>query len=88
MEDTLQRPPAKRATNLSLSATTLDLAKAMNLNLSSTVDRLLAEEVLRLYKDHWRAENKTAIEAYNSRVERDGTLGEQIDRWLADSGRS
>ncbi len=88
MEDTLQRPPAKRATNLSLSAATLDLAKAMNLNLSSTVDRLLSEEVRRLYKDHWRAENKAAIETYNSRVERDGTLGEQIDRWLADSGRS
>jgi antitoxin CcdA len=88
MEKTAQRSAPKRATNLSLSAATLDLAKAMDINLSSTVDRLLAAEVRRLYKSHWQAHNREAIDAYNARIEREGTLGEQVDRWLDGTGKS
>ncbi|MFN3298263.1 type II toxin-antitoxin system CcdA family antitoxin [Caldimonas sp.] len=74
----------KRATNLSLNSAILDLAKEMGLNVSQTVDRLLAEEVRRRYKAHWEQRNRAAIEAYNERIEREGTLGEQVQRWLSD----
>ena len=63
---------AKRATNLTLNAKVLDLARELGMNLSQTVDGLLAEEVRRRYWERWNADNKGAIDAYNERIERDG----------------
>jgi antitoxin CcdA len=73
----------KRPTNLSLNGKVLDLAKEMGINLSQTVDQLLAEEVRRRYKEFWERQNREAIEAYNERIDREGTLGEQVQRWVS-----
>ncbi len=62
----------KRATNLTLNSKVLDLARELGMNLSQTVDTLLAEEVRRRYWERWNADNKDAIDAYNDRIERDG----------------
>jgi len=62
----------KRATNLSLSTKTLDAARELGMNLSQTVDELLAAEVQRRYWARWNEDNKAAIEAYNERIEREG----------------
>ena len=62
----------KRATNLTLNSKVLDLARELGMNLSQTVDALLAEEVRRRYWERWNADNKGAIDAYNERIERDG----------------
>jgi antitoxin CcdA len=62
----------KRPTNLSLNAKVLDAARELGMNISATVDALLAEEVRRRYKERWNADNKEAIAAYNARVEREG----------------
>ena len=62
----------KRPTNLSLNAKVLDLARELGMNLSQTVDALLAEEVRKRYWERWNEENKEAIEHYNQRVEREG----------------
>ena len=64
--------PPKRATNLTLNAKVLDMARELGMNLSQTVDGLLAEEVHRRYWERWNEENKAAISAYNARIERDG----------------
>ncbi len=64
--------PVKRAINLSLNAQVLDKARALGLNLSATVDALLAEEVRRLYWQRWNEENRDAIAHYNARVESEG----------------
>lgn len=42
------------------------------MNLSQTVDELLAEEVKRRYWARWNEDNKEAIAAYNARIEREG----------------
>ena len=63
---------AKKPTNLSLSVKTLEMAREMGMNLSQTVDTLLAEEVRRRYRERWNADNKGAIDAYNERVKRNG----------------
>ena len=65
-------PAAKRATNLTLNSKVLDMARELGMNVSQTVDALLAEEVRRRYWERWNADNKGAIEAYNERIERDG----------------
>lgn len=62
----------KRPTNLSLNAKVLDLARELGMNVSQTVDALLAQEVQRRYWERWNEQNKDAIDAYNERVEREG----------------
>ncbi len=71
-------PSPKRATNLSLNAKVLDMARELGMNISQTVDALLAEEVQRRYWARWNEDNKEAIAAYNARVEREGTLSQRI----------
>jgi antitoxin CcdA len=62
----------KRPTNLSLNSKVLDLARDLGMNLSQTVDALLAEEVRRRYWQRWNEENRDAVAAYNARVEKEG----------------
>lgn len=62
----------KRPTNLSLNVKVLDMARELGMNLSQTVDSLLAVEVRRRYWERWNEENREAIAAYNSRVEESG----------------
>jgi antitoxin CcdA len=62
----------KKATNLSLNSKVLEMARELGMNISQTVDALLAEEVKRRYWEKWKEENKDAIEAYNARIAREG----------------
>jgi antitoxin CcdA len=69
---TVARESTKRAINLSLNAKVLDTAKDLGMNISATVDRLLAEEVKRHYWERWNQDNRDAIEHYNARIAREG----------------
>jgi antitoxin CcdA len=62
----------KRATNLTLNAKVLDTAKALGMNVSATVDKLLMEAVTKAYWERWNEDNQQAIADYNSRIEREG----------------
>jgi antitoxin CcdA len=62
----------KRPINLSLNARVLEMARELGMNLSQTVDALLAEEVRRRYWERWNEDNKEAVAAYNERIEREG----------------
>lgn len=62
----------KRPTNLSLNAKVLEMARELGMNLSQTVDTLLAEEVRKRYFERWNAENAEAIAHYSARIEREG----------------
>lgn len=75
----------KRPTNLSLNAKVLDLAKELGINLSQTVDALLEEEVRRRLRQRWLERNRAAIEAYNARIEKEGTFAQQIQKWLEEN---
>ena len=77
----------KRPANLSLNSKVLDLAKDLGINLSQTVDALLEQEVRRLLRERWLERNRPAIEAYNARIEREGTFSQQVQRWLAEKER-
>ncbi len=63
---------AKKATNLSLNSRVLEMAREMGMNVSQTVDTLLAEEVRRRYWERWNEDNKEAICAYNNRIAKEG----------------
>jgi antitoxin CcdA len=69
---------AKRAANLSVSAELLDEARALQINLSATLERALEEEVRARKRERWLAENREAIAAYNKRIERDGVFSDGL----------
>jgi antitoxin CcdA len=62
----------KKPTNLSLNSKVLEMARELGMNVSQTVDELLAAEVRRRYWERWNEENREAIEEYNARVAREG----------------
>jgi antitoxin CcdA len=65
----------KKATNLSLNSKVLETARELGMNVSQTVDALLAKEVERVYWAQWKERNKEAIEQYNERIRREGIWG-------------
>ncbi len=62
----------KKATNLSLNSKVLEKAREMGMNISQTVDALLAEEVRRRYWEQWQEDNREAIAEYNERIAKFG----------------
>ena len=62
----------KKATNLSLNSKVLEAAREMGMNLSQTVDTLLADEVKRRYWEQWNESNKLAVAEYNARIAKYG----------------
>jgi antitoxin CcdA len=62
----------KKATNLSLNSKVLEVAREMGMNISQTVDALLADEVKRRYWEQWNERNKGAIASYNARIAKHG----------------
>lgn len=72
------RPPAKRATNLSLSADVLDAAKSLKINVSQICDNYLRDVVRREQERRWREDHADFIAAYNGTIE---TEGLPLDEW-------
>lgn len=62
----------KRSANLNLSSKVLDAARELGMNVSQTVDELLAAEVRRRYWARWNEENREAVQDYNARIESEG----------------
>ena len=62
----------KKATNLTLNVKVLEAARDMGMNLSQTVDTLLADEVKKRYWAKWNEDNQEAMLAYNERVAKYG----------------
>ena len=58
-------------------------AKALDINLSATLERALHEEVRARRREKWLAENRDAIAAYNARIERDGMLSDHVRAFKA-----
>jgi antitoxin CcdA len=68
----------KRPANLTISAKLLDKAKHLKINLSQTLEERLAQLVREAEAEEWLAANRKAIDAYNSRVERDGVWSDKL----------
>jgi antitoxin CcdA len=64
--------PAKKATNLSIRTDLLQEARALDINLSSELEKHLVEVIRQRRAEQWLKDNREAIEAYNRHIERDG----------------
>lgn len=69
--------PAKKATNLTLSADVLSEAKALGINISQACDQFLRDLVRRERERRWKEQHGKFIDAYNRTVEEDGLPLEQ-----------
>lgn len=63
---------AKRATNVTLSAALVDEAKALGVNLSQACEAGLARRVSETKAEHWKRENRAAIESWNKWTDENG----------------
>jgi len=70
--------PARKATNVTLSADVLAEAKALGINISRTCDDALRKLVKAERERQWREENAEFIAAYNEHVERDGVFSDGL----------
>lgn len=68
----------KKATNLSLNSDLLLKCKALNINLSATLEHALKEKLADNEAKNWTEENKNAIKAYNDFVEENGCFGDEF----------
>jgi antitoxin CcdA len=73
-----ERPkPRKRAVNLSIDADLLEEAKAAGTNLSSVLEKALVAELEENRLQRMRTEHRSAIEAHNQFVEKNGLLSDE-----------
>lgn len=72
----LQAP--KKPTNLSLNIDLLKKSKAMNINLSATLERALTEILAKTEAEKWIEDNKNPILAYNTFVEENGCFSDEF----------
>ncbi len=71
----------KRPTNLSINSDLLEKARALNVNLSRTLEQALVERLARQRREDWIRENHEAIGAYNRRIEAEGSFGDRARRF-------
>jgi antitoxin CcdA len=75
------KPGRKRAANVSIDEDILAAAKAMNINLSQTLEKELRRRVQAERDEKWRRENRSAIESYNRFIEKHGVFLEEFQDW-------
>ncbi|OGT83234.1 MAG: acetoacetyl-CoA synthase [Gammaproteobacteria bacterium RIFCSPLOWO2_02_FULL_61_13] len=68
----------KRAANLSVNGDLLSKARDLHINLSATLEQALAEALKQKQREHWLAENRGAIAAYNQHVEKHGVFSDGL----------
>ena len=71
----------RKPANLSINAELLRQAKELNINLSQTLERHLAEIVRQSRREQWLEENREALDAYNRRIEARGVFSDGLRRF-------
>ncbi|MEK6662439.1 MAG: type II toxin-antitoxin system CcdA family antitoxin [Pseudomonadota bacterium] len=71
----------KKAVNLRVNGDLLRQAKALNINLSKALEQQLAELAREARTRQWLAENKSAIDDYNARIEKQGVFSDGLRRF-------
>ncbi len=67
----------KKPANLSVNSDLLKKTKALNVNLSAIFEQALRAKLAETAITKWQKNNKQAIEAYNSFVEKNGLFSDE-----------
>ncbi len=68
----------KKPTNLSVNSDLLKKTKALNINLSATLEQALRAKLAKSVEKEWKKENKRAIRIYNDFVEDNGLFADEF----------
>lgn len=71
----------KKPTNLSLNSDLLKKVKALNINLSATLEQALRAKLAESEAAKWTKKNKRAIQAYNNFVEENGCFADEYRQY-------
>jgi len=71
----------KKATNVTINSDLLQKAKSYKINISKNFEAYLAEVVKKREEQRWLKENKSAIDAFNERVEKEGLFSDEHRRF-------
>ena len=77
MQELYDLDAPKKPTNLSLNSDLLKRTKALNINLSATLEQALRTKLAESETEKWAKENKRAIKAYNDFVEENGLFSDE-----------
>ena len=68
----------KKPANLSVNGDLLAKSRALDINLSATLERALVVELKARERERWLAVNEAAMGAYNAEVEKDGVFSDGL----------
>jgi antitoxin CcdA len=71
----------RKSVNLTINNELLQQAKALNINLSQTLEQHLGVVVQQIKRAQWLAENQAALDEYNRRVEARGVFSDGLRRF-------
>jgi antitoxin CcdA len=71
----------RKATNVTVNTSLLELARAEGLNLSRLLEERLIEVLVAKRRASWVSENREAIDLYNQRVLASGAFGDRLRRF-------
>ncbi|TGD70675.1 acetoacetyl-CoA synthase [Mangrovimicrobium sediminis] len=77
MEQLFDADAPKKPTNLSVNSDLLNKSRALNINLSATLEQALQAKLAQANAEQWATENRKAIRAYNDFIEEHGCFGEE-----------
>lgn len=66
----------KKPINLRINSDLLEKSKALNINLSATLEAALEKRLAEAATNHWQQANKDAIQIYNEVVEERGLFSD------------
>ena len=78
MPELYDKAAPRKAANLSVNSDLLNTTRALNINLSATLERALKEELAKREAAQWVEENRSAIKNYNEFVEEHGCFGDEF----------
>ncbi|MDO8860797.1 type II toxin-antitoxin system CcdA family antitoxin [Haliea sp. E1-2-M8] len=77
MEPLFDTHAPKKATNLSVNSDLLTKSRALNINLSATLEQALQAKLAQASAEKWADENRNAIKAYNEFAAEHGCFGDE-----------
>jgi antitoxin CcdA len=78
MSNTKPPRPPKKPVNLTINSDLLADARALNINLSATMEAALTKAVKQKREEIWLKDNEAAISAYNERMESAGVFSDGL----------
>ncbi len=77
MQPVVSKSAPKKPTNVSINKELLDEARALNINLSATLEQALTERVREARRQEWIAGNQGAIDTCNALAEENGLFSDK-----------